>query len=458
MKIAFDSTHLVRWWILLPAVAAPVASACFLDTGGIGGGGSGTGGGGSGGMTSTSSTTSSTTGGMDGGGDGDASLCGNGMIDPGENCDGMNLNGMTCTSLGYGGGTLTCSPSCKFVTAGCSLPTNWYDPAWHHRRLVTIDHTHVAGNPTNFPVALTVSDGSLLGQLQTSGADVLITDGSGKTKLAHEIELFDVNAGTLVVWVNVPALSASSDTTLYLYYANPTCPDQENVAGVWDMHDQVVLHLGEPATAGGTTTSFRDSTGHGHTGAQQGTATGAGRIGRAQTFDGLSQFVELASPDNVVVGTAGCTISAWIKTMTTANTTILAKAQGATNSAGDKFLYVSTSQVAFASFNVATEQASVPVNDGQWHHAVWTQTAGTPASWDIYVDGNHGGPWSVTPSADPSGFNLRVGAQVGTFGFFSGTIDEVRVADTPRSLAWIQTSFNNQGNPGTFYTVGPEQP
>src|SRR5262249_23863784 len=150
--------------------------------------------------------------------------------------------------------------------------------------------------------------------------------------------------------------------------------------------------------AGGTTASFRDSTGHAHTGAQQGTATGAGRIGRAQTFDGISQFVEVASPDGVVIGTAGCTISAWVKTTTTTDATILTKAQGATNSAGNKLLFVrGTSQVGFAAFNVGAEQGTAAVNDGQWHHAVWTQTAG--ATWDIYVDGTHYGPWSVTPSA-----------------------------------------------------------
>jgi hypothetical protein len=45
--------------------------------------------------------------------------CGNGIIDPGEDCDGGNLNGQTCASKGMGTGKLACS-SCKFNTAGCS--------------------------------------------------------------------------------------------------------------------------------------------------------------------------------------------------------------------------------------------------------------------------------------------------------------------------------------------------
>ena len=48
-----------------------------------------------------------------------APLCGNGAINPEEQCDGSNLNGNTCATLGYSGGTLACNGSCQFNTAGC---------------------------------------------------------------------------------------------------------------------------------------------------------------------------------------------------------------------------------------------------------------------------------------------------------------------------------------------------
>ena len=40
--------------------------------------------------------------------------CGNGVIDDGEECDGVNLNGQTCESLGQGPGDLACNSECKF--------------------------------------------------------------------------------------------------------------------------------------------------------------------------------------------------------------------------------------------------------------------------------------------------------------------------------------------------------
>ncbi len=45
--------------------------------------------------------------------------CGNGAIEPGETCDGLNLNGKSCTDLRYSGGMLACSGICEYYTAGC---------------------------------------------------------------------------------------------------------------------------------------------------------------------------------------------------------------------------------------------------------------------------------------------------------------------------------------------------
>ena len=48
-------------------------------------------------------------------------VCGDGVIDPGEDCDGTDLNGQTCSSLGAGDGTLACTSECTFTTSGCVM-------------------------------------------------------------------------------------------------------------------------------------------------------------------------------------------------------------------------------------------------------------------------------------------------------------------------------------------------
>jgi len=55
--------------------------------------------------------------------------CGDSFIDsestPPEECDTYNINGATCSGLGFGSeGTVTCAPNCTFDTSGCSpFPT-----------------------------------------------------------------------------------------------------------------------------------------------------------------------------------------------------------------------------------------------------------------------------------------------------------------------------------------------
>lgn len=47
-------------------------------------------------------------------------ICGNEVVESGEDCDGSNLNGQTCQSQGFSSGTLTCRSDCSFNTSNCA--------------------------------------------------------------------------------------------------------------------------------------------------------------------------------------------------------------------------------------------------------------------------------------------------------------------------------------------------
>jgi hypothetical protein len=47
-------------------------------------------------------------------------VCGNGIIEGSEQCDGNNLNGNTCSTYGFLSGTLTCNSDCTINNSGCS--------------------------------------------------------------------------------------------------------------------------------------------------------------------------------------------------------------------------------------------------------------------------------------------------------------------------------------------------
>ncbi len=54
-------------------------------------------------------------------------ICGNGVREGDEACDGTELGGATCWILGYGGGDLTCTGSCTLDESGCTPEEPWGD-------------------------------------------------------------------------------------------------------------------------------------------------------------------------------------------------------------------------------------------------------------------------------------------------------------------------------------------
>lgn len=61
--------------------------------------------------------------GIDAGIDAPEAGCGNGVIDPGESCDGAALGDGSCDVIGYNGGAIACNSSCAFEVAGCCNDT-----------------------------------------------------------------------------------------------------------------------------------------------------------------------------------------------------------------------------------------------------------------------------------------------------------------------------------------------
>ena len=87
--------------IVWAMVAACASGRSDDGTGGTGGTGGSAGGGGSAGT-------------------GGGGICGDGIVDAGEQCDGTNLAGSTCEAQGFDGGTLACGDNCTFNTDDCT--------------------------------------------------------------------------------------------------------------------------------------------------------------------------------------------------------------------------------------------------------------------------------------------------------------------------------------------------
>lgn len=108
--------------------------------------------------------------------------CGNGLVDAGESCDGADLNGETCVSLGYAGSGLACTPTCELNASACgapSVPSRFRDNGdqtatdlasglmWEIKSTDVGSH-HNTSNPYDWSTSGTDPDGALfLGFLDT---------------------------------------------------------------------------------------------------------------------------------------------------------------------------------------------------------------------------------------------------------------------------------------------------
>jgi hypothetical protein len=69
------------------------------------------------------------------------SSCGDGVVNgPNEECDGADLNGKSCTGEGYQGGTLTCNPDCTLSKASCCKA------AWNQNQPCSLEGTCCSNN------------------------------------------------------------------------------------------------------------------------------------------------------------------------------------------------------------------------------------------------------------------------------------------------------------------------
>ncbi len=122
-------------------------------------------------------------------------------------------------------------PAMACDTSGTTQNPQWYDNGWGHRKAITIDKTKVVSEQKDFPVMISLgSDNDLAAQAQGSGNDLVFTLGDGTTKVPCKVESYTSSNGALVAWVKVPDLSSASNTVLYMYYGNRGASNQQDTS------------------------------------------------------------------------------------------------------------------------------------------------------------------------------------------------------------------------------------
>ena len=334
----------------------------------------------------------------------------------------------------------------------------WWNSAWRDRKELTLDHTFVTSTLTNFPVPIDISsDADLAAHAQNDGDDIVFTDASG-VQLSHEIEYFNGATGELQAWVNIPSLSSSTDTLIYLYYNNTGCSSQQNPTGVWDSSYKSVWHLKETGT--GVHGEYLDSTlnnndgwgGDGAGGAVP-SFTASGKVDGANDFDGAVDFINFTD-NSLNLGVGDFTVMVWEKSdaMSYPNTGVILSNKPNHNPVtwkGCLFSVINTAFLYTCSSSQATSlTGTIDVTDNSWHHIAFTRSGTTLG---IYVDGSPDVSTTGIVRNITNSNNMYLAYEDRADWYhFDGKVDEISISSIKRSDAWIQTTYRVTENSAGF--------
>jgi hypothetical protein len=330
----------------------------------------------------------------------------------------------------------------------------WFDTDWAARQPITVSSTLADANLTNYPLLVRIVDpaNELFTDAQADGDDILFTASDGTTKLPHEIEFYDAGTNTLYAWVQVPLISSTVDTTVYMYYDNGTVGNQQNVTGTWDNDYVMVQHLQE------TSGTHLDSTSLNNDGTPQNgvTQNAAGRIDGADQFDGSDDYVSI--PDDTSLRVVEMTVEAWVYVPSSIPSSyhgIVVHGPSTNNwyglwNNGNRFHY------RWSSGAVRRTDFSATFSPDQWYYVAGVLDVPNDQvltyqneATDTVVPG----PDLPTPTSGPT----YIGTTFSGSERFKGFIDEVRVSKVARSPEWIKASYRSQNDPDSYLSLGAEQ-
>ena len=368
--------------------------------------------------------------------------------------------------------TPTASPSPTPTLSPTPSPTPsgpaWYAAGWGYRKLITVSSSKVSGgvNLSSFPIMINTTDASWRvtgsgGNVgQADGGDILFTLVDGTTKIDHEIESYTSASGALVAWVEIPTLSASSNTQIYIYYGNASSSNEWNISGTWNSNYVAVWHFNN---------DFGDSTINNNDASNSGSTNTSGIAAGARDFNGSSNYINTNySPS--FSSNQDFTISVWTSPDTATGRDLIFGSEDADGSPHTEVNWRDdTNIVGFhlrddANSGSAPDCSNTTVNNGTFHQITYVHDDNASPSLVTYFDGaalcNNAA--NNANGAHTHGCPLFLGASnlcgTGAQGFLNGQIDEVRISNSLRSAGWIQTSYNSISSPSTFYSVGAEEP
>lgn len=312
----------------------------------------------------------------------------------------------------------------------------WWDAKWPARKKLVINTSDKGIAITDpigtSPVLVRLHDGNFsFMSAREDGSDLRFVAEDGKTELKHHIEKWDGLLNEAYVWVQVPEVKPSAETTFWLYYGNVT--DAANTAddkGTYDESTLAVYHFGDAGSVS------KDSSGKAAA-LENTTPPGPGVIGGGHRLLGQASITIPDSPSLAWTAGGNFTFSAWFKAGTDGPDAILFSRRDGTNT----FLIGTNNGVPFVEINKQRSAAGEVITPSVWHH-IAAVVEGSKTT--LFVDGN---PYSNLATGLPP---MTGAAQIGKDSTgsdlgFVGDIDEVELSKTARPAGFIKFASVSQG-------------
>ncbi len=318
----------------------------------------------------------------------------------------------------------------------------WWNDAWPYRAPIALDTTVTGANLNEslneVPVLIRLHAGNFQDffVLKEDLADLRFIAGDDKTPLKHHVEYFDLINQMLFIWVKVPQLTSGINTEkVWMYYGNEEAVSNADSGGTYDVNQVLVHHFEESAGLPEDNSAYGNNVER-ITAALSPTSL----IGPGLKFDGNGMVVLSDNPALRFLPDSGMTMSVWVKPVGTQQDAHLVYRSDSANT-----LSLNVDQAAlYARLIIGDENIetprTAPLTPDVWQHVA---VAITNERLSVFINGiemaatdivlpEMGGPIFIGSS--PSGENA-----------FVGEMDELHIANTVRSAAWLQAASKNQG-------------
>ena len=318
----------------------------------------------------------------------------------------------------------------------------WWNEDWGQRTRYTLD-TSDTGQPitealAGVPLAIRLHSGNFdfLGSKE-DGSDLRVLAADDKTVLPHRLERFDAANELAVLWVTLPNLAPGSNkNAVFIYGGNAKAPAATAATGAGDPAIRLAVRF-DDKEARGTDAVASLKTTEPVTPETNALLAGGARVAGTALVWPAAEGLKIAAG-------APATLSLWLRADDVARGTLLAWGPVSVALQDGKLVakVAANDAATKAGARVAGQAGAATLAGGSLAAATWTHVAlvfeGAKAR--LHVNGLEVAQAAVaTPELVGE---LRVGANL------RAAIDELQVAGTARSAAWLTLVAASQGSDG----------